>query len=164
MGMLEAWFEAGVFEHALTRWFCQYNTYSKEKDLFYYSANDNDEELYVFKDDIMQKIQPHLDSIVERYYKKKWMKRRMKFGRCFITAEKEMDEKINSFNRSQWDSVKMTDGVGVVSMAQQERQRKKRKSMKKKESVSDSSKRKKKVRIASNEVGRVSVKTDLKKV
>jgi len=134
------------------------------------------------------------------------MKRRMKFGRCFIAsekpkvivdksyhkfrkivrelfktlhekepsfneqdlnkiiknAEKEMDEKINSFNRSQWDSVKMIDGVGVVSLAQQERQRKKRKSMKKKSGNERDSARVKKVRIAPTkiEIGKDEMKND----
>jgi len=184
--MLEAWFETGVYEHALTRWFCQFNTYSKEKNLFYYDndADNGGEEVYAFKDDIVDKIRPHMASIVERYYKKKWTKRRMKFGRCFIASErpklvidksyskfrkivrdlfralhekeplfnaqdlnkilaqteKEMDDKLNSFNRSQWDSVKMIDGVGVVSAAQQAKN-KKRKSIKQKKSM-------KKVRIS----------------
>ena len=131
--MLEAWFEAGVYQHALTRWFCQYNTYSKEKDLFYYADNDNNEELYVFKGDVIKKIQPHLDSIVERYYKQKWMKRRMKFGRCFIAAEKPtiiVDKSFNGFQKVVRDlfhtlhekepSYHQTDIKEVIQRAEQE--------------------------------------------
>merc|ERR1712176_515169 len=149
-----------------------------------YGDNDNNEELYIFKDDVIRQIQPHLDSIVERYYKQKWMKRRMKFGRCFIAAEKptiivdksfngfqkivrdlfktlhekepsyhtmdiqkiiknvekEMDDKIKGFSRSAWDMVKMTDGVGVVSIAQQKKlMNKRRKSAKLKIKTDDKS-------------------------
>jgi len=83
----EAWFECGVYQHALTRWFCQYDTYSKEKEQFYFGDGDNNEELYIFNDDVVSQIESHFDSVIERYYKMKMLKRRTKFARYFIIAE-----------------------------------------------------------------------------
>ena len=85
-------------------------------------------------------------------------------NRIIKMSLREMDEKMKAFNRTQWDEVKMLDGVGIVSAAEKAKNKKRRSNAKrnsKRESVKG---KKKKVRIASKDDDKESEKKDLSKV